>query len=583
LPTLLTADVLGLDVETTGLNPRGDSLQLVQLATYDHVYLIDPQSVDLASLTPLLETSTATIIGHNLGFDLGFLHAAGLPLPAGDRIFDTLLASQLIDGGAHPNGTKTADPSGASGRGGKPAQIGYHSLAAVAHRWLDEILDKTLQVSDWSGPLTDEQIAYAARDAAILLPLRDALDAALKEDDLANVAALEFAALPAVVWMEATGVPLDVAAWTVLRDGAIATLAAVDAELAVVLPGVNVDSPAQLTAALASLGITVPNVQEATLRAVADQHPAVDLVLRRKDVKKRVSTYGDGYLEHVHPVTGRIHASYRLIGAASGRMSCSKPNLQNIPREIDYRRCVRPSAGRVLIKADYSQIELRIAAQVSGDVAMQEAFRTGEDLHTKTARAVLGREPTKHDRQLAKALNFGLLYGMGATKLRSYAETDYGVTLTSGEATRFREQFFRTYPEIRRWQLSHQSADPITTKTLSGRLRKAVSFYAEQLASPISGAGADILKLALARLWNDRAAVPSATPILVVHDEIVIEANADDADAARGWLIAHMTAAGEALLPDVRVDVDATITADWSGTPAEERHTPNSPASKEEL
>jgi len=570
LPDLLAADVLGLDVETTGLNPRGDSLRLVQFATRDHVYLIDPNAVDLAALEPILTTATSTIIGHNLGFDLSFLHAAGLPIPAGDRLFDTLVASQLIDGGAHPNGNTIDDPAGTTGRGGKPLKVGYHSLAAVAHRWLGQTLDKSLQTSDWSGSLSDEQLAYAAKDAAILLPLRDALNCALKADGLENVAALEFAALLAIIWMEAAGVPLDVAAWTVLRDGAIATLAAVDAELAVVLPGVNVDSPAQLTAALASLGITVPNVQEATLRAVADQHPAVDLVLRRKDVKKRVSTYGDGYLSHVHPVTGRIHASYRLIGAASGRMSCSKPNLQNIPREIDYRRCVRPSAGRVLIKADYSQIELRIAAQVSGDAAMQEAFRTGDDLHTKTARAVLGREPTKHDRQLAKALNFGLLYGMGATKLRSYAETDYGVTLTSGEATRFREQFFRTYPGIRTWQRSHQSADPITTHTLAGRLRKEVAFYAEQLASPISGTGADVLKRALARLWKYRAAVPSAALILVVHDEIVVEVDADEAEHGVAWVIEHMTAAGAELLTDVPVEVEAHIVADWSGTPVSE-------------
>ncbi len=99
-------------------------------------------------------------------------------------------------------------------------------------------------------------------------------------------------------------------------------------------------------------------------------------------------------------------------------MACSRPNLQNIPREAAYRRCIRPLAGRVLVKADYSQIELRIAAQLSGDAALREAFRAGEDLHATTARAVLGREPNPHDRQLAKALNFGLLYGMGATRLR---------------------------------------------------------------------------------------------------------------------------------------------------------------------
>ena len=153
LPTLLAADMLALDVETTGLDPRHDTLQLVQLATRDRAYLIDSATVDLALLTPLLETSSPTIVGHNLGFDLGFLHAAGLPIPDGSRLFDTLLASQVHDGGAHPTGAKTVDPSGAAGRGGKPVMVGYHTLAVVAHRWLGQVLDKSLQTSDWSGLL----------------------------------------------------------------------------------------------------------------------------------------------------------------------------------------------------------------------------------------------------------------------------------------------------------------------------------------------------------------------------------------------------------------------------------------------
>jgi DNA polymerase-1 len=569
LPALLAADVLGLDVETTGLDPRGDSLQLVQLATRDRVYLIDPAAVDLASLTPLLITASSTIVGHNLGFDLAFLHAAGLPLPTGARLFDTMLASQVHDGGAHVKNTATtADPSGALGRGGKPATLGYHTLAAVAHRWLAQVLDKSQQTADWSGPLSEEQLAYAARDAAILLPLRDALEAALAADGLTAVAALEFGALPAVVSMEATGVPINVTAWSRLRDQAAANVAHLDTELATILPGVNVDSPRQLIASLANLGITVANAQEATLRAVVEQHPVVDLVLRRKDVKKRVSTYGDGYLVHVHPTTGRIHPHYRLIGAASGRMSCSAPNMQNIPREAAYRRCIRPSAGRVLVKADYSQIELRIAAQISDDQAMQVAFRAGDDLHTRTARAVLKREPTMSDRQLAKALNFGLLYGMGVRGLREKIHNDTGVLLSDNDAMRLRNRFFQTYPGLGSWQRRHRGDDEVSTHTLSGRPRHRVANFTEKLNSPVQGTGADILKLAFGRLWNDRVAVPSAVPVLAVHDEIVMEVDGDEAERCESWLRAHMEAAGAAVLPDVPVVVEVNIVADWSGTPA---------------
>ena len=149
--------------------------------------------------------------------------------------------------------------------------------------------------------------------------------------------------------------------------------------------------------------------------------------------------------------------------------------------------------------------------------------------HTATARAVLGREPTAHDRQLAKALNFGLLYGMGAERLRTYAQDGYGVTLSEEEAVQFRQRFFQTYPGLRAWQHAQPEGE-VTTLTLSGRPRHGVSRFTEKLNSPVQGTGADILKGALARLWNDRAVVPSAALVLAIHDEIVCEVDADEAE-----------------------------------------------------
>jgi DNA polymerase-1 len=196
---------------------------------------------------------------------------------------------------------------------------------------------------------------------------------------------------------------------------------------------------------------------------------------------------------------------------------------------------------------------------------MQEAFRAGEDLHTKTARSVLGREPTKDDRQLAKALNFGLLYGMGASRLRDYAQDKYGVALSEAEAVRFRQRFFQAYPGMRAWHRGQPDGE-VTTRTLTGRLRHGVSQFTEKLNSPVQGTGADILKGALARLWSDRASVPSAVPVLAVHDEIVVEVDTDDAERCADWLTAHMTEAGAAVLTKVPVVVEAQIVADWSGT-----------------
>ena len=269
--------------------------------------------------------------------------------------------------------------------------------------------------------------------------------------------------------------------------------------------------------------------------------------------------------KHVDAVSGRVRALFLQIGAASGRIACSNANLQNIPRDPSYRACFRPPEGRVLVKADYSQIELRIAAQLSGDAAMGEAFRQGEDLHAATARAVLGREPKQEDRQLAKALNFGLLYGMGAAVLREYAGNDYGVEMTLEEARHAHDRFFAAYPGLRAWQ-RRQPEGTIASRTLAGRRRLDVRRFTEKLNSPVQGTGADILKLALARLWEDRGAVPSAVPVLAVHDELVIEVDAGDAPAAEAWLRRHMEGAAKAMLPDVSVVVESAVVADRTGT-----------------
>jgi DNA polymerase-1 len=191
----------------------------------------------------------------------------------------------------------------------------------------------------------------------------------------------------------------------------------------------------------------VKDTSAVTLAAV--DHPLVDLLRRYRLASKRGSTYGVDWLKHVAD-DGRVYANWRQIGAASGRMSCSDPNMQQLPRG-DYRLCIAAPPGRVLIKADYSQIELRIAAKVSGDTALLEGYLRGDDLHTRTARDVLGiQKVTKEHRQLAKALNFGLLYGMGAKGFRQYAKSQYGLDLSEAEARRYRTAFFNAYPGLRR-------------------------------------------------------------------------------------------------------------------------------------
>src|SRR5262249_35864562 len=157
-----------------------------------------------------------------------------------------------------------------------------------------------------------------------------------------------------------------------------------------------------------------------------------------REARKKVTAYGRDWLQYVDP-NGRVYPHWKQLGAASGRMSCSDPNLQQVPHG-PYRQCIVAPAGRVLVKADYSQIGLRAAAKITGDKALRKAYRRGEDLHVLTARKVLGiQEVSKGHRQLAKALNFGLLYGMGAARFRDYAQSQYGLTLTEDEAKRYRD------------------------------------------------------------------------------------------------------------------------------------------------
>jgi DNA polymerase I-like protein with 3'-5' exonuclease and polymerase domains len=556
LPALIAAPALGIDVETTGLDPLRDRLRLVQLATPTHTYLLDCFQCDPRVLAPVLDQARR-LLGHNLKFDLRFLMAAGLDVPEGARLFDTMLAAQLL------------------GAGTEDGYLNRCGLAAVVERVLGQTLDKGAQTSDWSGPLDDAQYAYAARDAAILLPLAERLDAALAAADLTTIAEVEMRALPAVAWLEQTGAPFDAEAWADLSDAAVAEQVRLEYELTA-LTGtenlfgdatINWGSPAKVLGVLQARGHGIQDTIEATLLALADQEPLARLLLAHREASRKASVYGiEMAAKYVSPRTGRIHADYLQLGSRAGRMSCQRPNLQQVPRERAYRACFRPAPGRVLVKADYSQIELRIAAEITGDTRMLAAYQQGQDLHVLTAAAVLKKPVEAVDaeaRQLAKALNFGLAYGMGAATLREHAASGYGVRLTEPEAQQFRAAFFRAYPGLKRWHRS-QPDGAVETRTLAGRRRLGVARFTEKLNSPVQGTGADGLKLALALLWERRAECPSAVPVLCVHDEIVIECAAEAADAARAWIKTAMRDGMQPWLPRVPVVVEAQVGTDWS-------------------
>jgi len=327
----------------------------------------------------------------------------------------------------------------------------------------------------------------------------------------------------------------------------------------------NWSSNDQVKEAFRAAGIDLESTEDDALAAVA--HPLAALLRHYRAASKLASTYGRKWLKQV-AAEGRVYADWRQLGCITGRMSSSSPNMQNLPGEERYRRCFRAPEGRVLVKADYSQIELRIAARISGDKALLEAYRTGQDVHTLTARRMTGKqEVTAAERKLAKPVNFGLIYGLSARTLRRKALAEYGVSMTEEDAQRYKAAFFTTYAGIDCWHRHIRRQRPTEVRTLAGR-RFVVGpddFYGAKANYAVQGTGGDGLKAALALLWERRHEVAGAVPVLAVHDEVVVECDAGQAEAVAAWLKTAMVEAMAPLIDPVPVEVEVKVARTWGG------------------
>jgi DNA polymerase I len=556
---LKDVDLVALDLETTGLDPRKDSIRLLSLATKDATYIVDCQSVDPAELFPIL--NEANVVAHNALFDLGFLSTLGFEA---SKVADTMILSQLLHAGAKVEPLKRGQTS--------------HSLDSVVKRELGLELDKTHQSGDWGGTLTPEMIEYAAKDVEVLLPLYEVLKAKIEEAGLTYVAEIEHRALPAVVWMSSAGVPIDENGWREHARKTEADAARLKDELNALAPEHpdgevwNFGSPQQVRKAAKLLGVDLPDTRDETLVLHANEHEFIATLRDYRKASKLASTYGAAWLENGCHEDRRIYASWRQLRAATGRMACDHPNLQNIPRSGSLRSYIRAPEGRVFVVAAYSQIELRIAAKISRDTEMLAAYAEGRDLHTLTARGLTGREEvTKDDRKLAKAVNFGLLYGMGVKGLQSYALKSYGVRMSLEQAALYCRRFFETYRGLKRWHEHERRAwqrGEKETRTLTGRRRTDVQKLTDRLNAPVQGTAADGLKLALALLWERRAECPGTMLVLVCHDEIVVECEAERAADAKAWLEGAMIEGMDTVLNGadeihVPVEVEGRIASSW--------------------
>jgi DNA polymerase-1 len=556
--TLQSAEAIGVDIETTALSPRDGGVRLLQLATPEETFVIDAFGVsDLSLLTEALEGGPVKV-GHNLKFDYQFLHAIyGISL---SPLFDTMLATQVLDGGNY---------------------AASYSLEAVAERYLDESLDKSQQRSDWSGELSDAQLEYAARDAAILLPLRERLAEALEAEELGLVSKIEFAAVASIAEMELAGIKLDLRRWKELekvvrerRDRAALELESHFPEPEGVLPleglgpRLNLNSPQQITDAFRTLGIELPDTKVWTLLKV--EHPAADALLRYRELQKKLGTYLETYPKFIHEKTGRIHANFLQCRVPTGRLACAAPNIQQIPHEDEFRRCFVAEGGNTLVIADYSQIELRILAEVSEDPAFVGAFQRGVDLHRLTAATMYNvsmDEVTKAQRSAAKRINFGLMYGRGARSLSAQLGTD------EERGRQLIDEYFANYPKVQRFlqRTANRATRDRTLRTLAGRVRKFGNDPAaddrgamrrEAMNYPIQGASADIAKLALSYIRRELNGT-DARLINSIHDEFVVECAEELAPEVSEKTRQAMTRAGEKLLKKVPVEVEVEVSREW--------------------
>lgn len=582
LQRLREADSFAFDTETTGLDPQQARLVGLSLAVAPgqacYVPLAHdgpgvpaqlPKETVLAGLAPLLADPGKTRIAQNGKYDLHILRRAGVEVA--DVTFDTMLESYVL------NATATR-----------------HDMDSLAARYLgvttityDEVTGKGSKRIGFSQVDLETATAYAAEDADITLRLHQALWPRLQaEPDLRRVfEEIEMPLLPVLARMEATGVLIDrdmLAEQGRLLRRRMQELERRAHELAG--RAFSLDSPRQLQQVLFNeLGLPVtqrtgtgqPSTNEEALEALAHEHPLPRVILDYRGLAKLVSTYTDRLVEQINPETGRVHTSYQQAVAATGRLSSTDPNLQNIPVRTEEGRRIRQAfiapPGRKILAADYSQIELRIMAHISGDASLRAAFHDNTDVHRFTAAEVFGvpqAQVTPDQRRSAKAINFGLIYGMSAFGLGKQ------LGIPTSVAQRYIDLYFARYPDVKGYmeRTRDMAREKGYVETLFGRRLYIPEInsrnaqrrqYAERTAinAPMQGTAADIIKRAMIAVdaWIQESRAPVCM-IMQVHDELVFEVAEDYVDEAAREIGNRMCRAAQLAVPLV---VDVGIGSNW--------------------
>lgn len=604
---------LGVDTETTGLDPRSNRVRLVQVATKENVLIVDLdgfrqdglRQVDwsapgLQTLYELLEGPRPKVL-QNAAFDLNFLRGEGVVL--GGPIFDTMIAAKVINNG-----------SGAK-----------NDLGAITNRAFRLNLPKELQKADWSADISEEMLAYGARDALCLPWLAEYLSRSLRSIRvnshlLWQVFELEMRVLRPIALMQWYGFGFDtegaVELKRTLSENSEALkhlfLGHIDEAIrrrhpddpSIWLPreeddptrfntreketgskrlgtkrykGFNPRSRDQMVQRFTQAGVKLQpddqgklSLDQNLLAFLRKTIPLVDEYLNWKESATRVSD-----IEKLLGSLGndeRIHCTYRQMGTDTGRLSAASPNLQQVNRSAEFRSKFVAASGKLLVVADFSQIELRVAAELSGEERMIEAYKAGRDLHTETAALVAKvsmDEVTKEMRTSAKLCNFGLLYGAGPFTLRKQAIAQYGIDMTISEAKELVNGFREAYPTLYRWQREQGEGTQKTVWTGMGRRRELHGFndkFTTRINTQVQGTAGDVAKLAIAFIWEKLRCVSDedAKLIAMVHDEIVLEVAENQVEHWGQELKAAMEQAGAQVCKHVPVVAEVSWGKTWA-------------------
>ncbi|AJI94789.1 DNA polymerase I [Yersinia ruckeri] len=580
---LKQAEVFAFDTETDGLDTLSANLIGLSFAIAPgeaaylpvaHDYLDAPAQLDrswvLTTLKPLLEDEQALKVGQNLKFDKSLLARYGIELRG--IAFDTMLESYVLNSVA-----------------------GRHDMDSLSERYLNH---KTITFEEIAGKgknqLTFNQIAleqaspYAAEDADVTLQLHLAMWPKLQEsEDLLRVyQQIEMPLLPILSRIERTGVLIDQSILATHSQELTIRLTELEKQAhELAEEPFNLASPKQLQAILyekQKLPILkktpggAASTNEEVLAELALDYPLPKVLLEYRGLAKLKSTYTDKLPLMINPISGRVHTSYHQAVTATGRLSSRDPNLQNIPVRNEEGRRIRQAfiapAGYCILAADYSQIELRIMAHLSQDKGLLAAFAEGKDIHRATAAEVFGlplENVTTEQRRSAKAINFGLIYGMSAFGLARQ------LNIPRGEAQRYMDLYFERYPGVLEYmeRTRKQAADQGYVTTLDGRRlylpdihsrnanrRKAAE--REAINAPMQGTAADIIKRAMIAVdaWLQQQAEPLVRVIMQVHDELVFEVHESVVESATQTICDLME---QSMQLDVPLKVEVGVGKNW--------------------